>query len=320
MRGGDTGNRADLLAVGGVVAALIVAVAASTWLGTARLLEEHALAPAVAEAVRSNALEGVVAGLLAALAVAGGVWTLVRQVELREAQLMEAAEHHQMILLSQMSGVMAHELRNPLASAKGHSQLLAEMLAVGSRPQLKAQYVVDELLRLERLTDKLIKFARSGHIRREAHDPVAVVRNAARQMGSDAAIHVEVNGAPGSWSLDPHAMEQVLANVLRNAMQAQQPSTEPILLTMGLKDQELHLSVRDHGPGPPPGLELFTPFVTTKQHGTGLGLAVCRQIVRAHGGSITLSSHPDGGAVVDILIPASAPPPGSNPRALAFSR
>jgi signal transduction histidine kinase len=105
-------------------------------------------------------------------------------------------------------------------------------------------------------------------------------------------------------------MERVLTNLLRNAVQAQGESTEPITLHVLQRDGALCFAVRDHGPGFAPDVDVFAPFVTTKATGTGLGLTVSRQIVQAHGGRIVALSHPEGGALVEVYIPPAASSPG----------
>jgi signal transduction histidine kinase len=91
--------------------------------------------------------------------------------------------------------------------------------------------------------------------------------------------------------MHPYSIERVLFNLLRNAAQAQE-SEAPIELVLRQARDELYLSVRDHGPGPNPLVDVFAPFVTTKVSGAGLGLALSRQIILAHHGRISLGAHP----------------------------
>jgi two-component system sensor histidine kinase HydH len=117
-------------------------------------------------------------------------------------------------------------------------------------------------------------------------------------------VAVDSTAAPATWSLDPDRMQQVLSNVLRNAVQASPPDAT-VAVRLWAEGGRLRVQVRDRGPGIPSGQEeaIFEPFHTGKVRGTGLGLAVARWVVDLHGGAIRASTHPDGGAVIDLSIP-----------------
>ena len=204
-----------------------------------------------------------------------------------------------------MSAVLAHELRNPLASLKGHAQLLAEALPEG-RSRTKAERVVKEALRLEDLTSSLLAFVRTGTIHRQQTDPVAVVRAAAEEV-DPRLIELDTQAAPATWSLDGARMQQVLSNLLRNAVQASPPGS-PVFARIATEEKALLYEVRDVGSGIPPGQEnvIFEPFHTGRPLGNGLGLAVARRVVELHGGSIRASNHPEGGALFRVRIPFAA--------------
>ncbi|MDX1383516.1 MAG: ATP-binding protein [Thermoanaerobaculia bacterium] len=249
-------------------------------------------------AVRSLAIAGAAAVALVVVAV--GLWRLGA----REARLQERLEHDRRLAsLGEMAAVLAHEIRNPLASMKGHAQLLAEQLAAGSPEHEKADRVVREVVRLEELTSDLLGFVRSKHIEREPASPAELLRSASEDVGA-AELDLDLGRAPERWSLDPRLMRQVLANLLRNAVQAS-PNGRPAAVGMRVEGDELVIEVRDHGEGVPAGEEerIFEPFHTTRLHGTGLGLAVARRIVALHGGTISTMNHPDGGAVFRVAIP-----------------
>jgi two-component system, NtrC family, sensor histidine kinase HydH len=235
------------------------------------------------------------------LVTAGGVfWRMSQHREQVEHQL----EHQRRLsAVGEMAAVLAHEIRNPLASLKGHAQLLAERLDAGAAERQKADRIVAEASRLEMLTTNLLDFARSAPLSRVPADPVAVLRAAADDAGP-ARIDIDTGGVVPRWSLDPDGMRQVLANVLRNALQASGNEDRVQAHVEAARDQLVYL-VRDRGPGLPPGQEskIFEPFVTTRATGAGLGLSVALRLVRLHGGTITATNHPEGGAVFRITIP-----------------
>ncbi|MGM0577961.1 MAG: sensor histidine kinase [Myxococcota bacterium] len=259
--------------------------------------------PVASQALRARATRTLVVGGASALllVVAGLVfWRLSARA--RQAERRLARDRH-LAALGEMSAVLGHELRNPLASLKGHAQLLEERLPEGSRERDKAARVVAEAVRLEHLSGQVLDFARSGDVTREASDPGALLRAAAESVRG-AEVRVDASEAPDRWSLDRLRMEQVLSNVLANAAQAGPPDAA-VEASARREGDRLVFTIRDHGPGIRPGDEehIFEPFRTGRIRGTGLGLAVARRIVEAHGGRITATNHPEGGAVFRVEVP-----------------
>jgi two-component system sensor histidine kinase HydH len=252
-----------------------------------------------------DVLWSAVLGAVLSLSGVGLIVGLFQQAARARAQTQEA----QLLgMLGRLAAVMAQELRSPLASAREHTRLLAEMLEDGSRLQRRAQYVDQEIVRVEKLTHELSSFVRSGRVQPRVCDPTVLARQAAARVECPEGIEVLAQHAPVQWVLDPGALEQVLTNLLRNAVQAQPAAPGALVLTVTLRGEELYFSVRDHGPGLPKDVDPFAPFVTTKVTGTGLGLTVARQIVQAHGGRIQGRTHPDGGALLELWIPPADAP------------
>lgn len=252
----------------------------------------------VGRARRSLALS-LLAGV-ALLGVAGGVWRFLRQREEAERQL---ELQRRLQALGEMSTVLAHELRNPLASLKGHAQLLAERLDENERERRKAERIVGEASRLEVLSETLLDFCRIGSVECMRVDPVELVRQAVREAGAEPVV-LDDETAPKEWPLDPIRICQALVNVLRNARQAS-PEGEDIEVRVLARGEDLEVVVRDRGDGIPEGCEeqIFEPFFTRRTRGTGLGLAVARRTVEMHSGHLTASNAPDGGAVFTFSIP-----------------
>jgi len=248
------------------------------------------------DARRAFMLSSAVAG--AFLLVTAALWQLLRQREKQEAH----AEHERRLaLLGEMSAVLAHEIRNPLASLKGHAQLLAEQLEAGSPPQRKADRVVKEAQRIETLSSSLLDFVRSGTIQRELVNPVELVQKSAESIAG--RLELDTGQAPSTFSLDPVRMQQVFTNLLENGAQAS--GDHPVSVRVAREGERLVVTVRDHGPGIPAGEEerIFEAFHTTRTQGVGLGLAVALRIVELHGGSIIAMNHSEGGAVFEVSIP-----------------
>ncbi len=253
-----------------------------------------------AEATRTFALSAVVAAALVAAAL------LLWRLTLRQEEVEQRLERERRLsLLGEMSAVLAHEIRNPLASLKGHAQLLAERLAAAGPERAKAELVVKEAQRLEHLTGDLLDFARSGPIARQPVDPAGLVRSCAEEVGAGRFV-VATEGAPRAFPLDERRVRQALTNVLRNALQASPEGTRPEV-AVAADGGALVVTVRDFGAGIAAGEEkrIFSPFYTTRTTGTGLGLAVALRVAEMHGGGITVRNHPAGGAVFRLALAAA---------------
>ncbi|MFN0252022.1 MAG: sensor histidine kinase [Kofleriaceae bacterium] len=268
--------------------------------------------PSQANALRDTSTITLGIGALAAASLLGVAIVLLLR-EARRAREDRAREHERRLAtLGEMSAVLAHEIKNPLASLKGNAQLLAQMLAKvlpeGDKPRAKAERVVEETMRLEKLTNDLLRFVKTGGIQRESVDPSAIVRDAVAGVlavaeGEAPAVNVNAGSAPARWSLDAARIREVVINLVDNAVAA----GPPVEVRVSRRDKQLVIEVEDHGPGvPEPDREkIFEPFHTGKTHGTGLGLAVARRVVELHEGTLAVHESPHGGALFRAEIPES---------------
>lgn len=261
------------------------------------------LDPPEARAIGQRAATALAVSAVVALALLASslvLWRLGRRADRLELDL---ARERQLAVLGEMSAVLGHEIRNPLASLKGHAQLLLEKLEPEQPGRRKAELIVREAVRLEELSGHILSFARSGSVDRRPVDPVEVARAAIAEV-DDARVQL-VAQPVGVFSLDQVRMEQVLVNLLRNATQASAVDGA-VDLIVRQEGRGVAFEVRDRGPGIDPAevAQIFEPFHTTRVHGTGLGLAVARRIVESHGGRVEALNHPDGGAVMRVVVPA----------------
>jgi two-component system sensor histidine kinase HydH len=255
--------------------------------------------PVQANELRDAATLTLGVGGLAATALLGVAFVLIRREARRRADATARERERRLASLGEMSAVLAHEIKNPLASLKGNAQLLARMLPGGDKPRAKADRVVDEAIRLEQLTNDLLAFVRTGSIQRAAVDPAALVRDAAAGVAGEVAI--DVRQAPPAWSLDAGRFRQVVVNLIDNAVAAGPPVTVTVRGDRG----HLTVEIADHGPGVADDDrdKIFEPFFTGKTQGTGLGLAIVRRVVELHHGTIAVYPNPGGGAVFRAEIP-----------------
>jgi two-component system sensor histidine kinase HydH len=222
----------------------------------------------------------------------------------RDAALERAQRDAQLASLGNMSAVLAHEIRNPLASLKGHAQLLLEGLDASPQQHEQARHVVEASQRLELLTTSLLDLVRAANLERTAVSPAGLCRAVAQDVGKGRA-QVEAQGAPQAWSLDALRFRQVLTNLVENALQAAPEGT--VTVRVGQGPEGLVVEVRDRGPGVPLAERerIFEPFVTTKVKGTGLGLAIARRLIALHGGSLRVVGPEGPGATFRIEVPAA---------------
>jgi len=230
------------------------------------------------------------------------LWTRARRAERAEKRV--AAQRH-LAQLGEMSAVLAHEIRNPLAALKGHAQLIAEQL---DNPVLatRVQRVINEAIRLEHLTTDLLDFARSGAITVAPVSPGDLLERAAGATAPQRIVR-RTDNAPPVWALDAGRVEQVLINLLENAL-AVTPEGLPVEAQALREGDALVYTVRDHGPGVPTSerARIFEPFHTTKLRGTGLGLPVAKRIVELHRGRIDVVDAVGGGAQFRVYIPRAS--------------
>lgn len=248
---------------------------------------------------KTSAVGSVAAALLLTLA-AGLLWRQQSRAQAEEAQW-EQRRH--LARLGEMSAVLAHEIRNPLAAAKGHAQLLAERIDASDPARPQVDQVVAHVERLETLTRSLLDFARSDEVQRESVSPAELMRDVVISM-EPQRLSLDVDSAPDAWPLDPVRIRQVFVNILQNALQSSPPDSG-VDVRIWQDNESLAIRIRDRGPGVAEGEEekIFEPFHTKRVRGTGLGLAVARRIVEAHGGSLVFERPTDGGAQFVIRVP-----------------
>lgn len=238
-------------------------------------------------------------------------------LEVQQAQLQVEAEQLRNSLLSAVS----HDLRSPLASIAGAASNLLEQSAGDSREML--QMIVDEARRLARLVDNLLDMARldagalalncQWHVLEEI---VGVALASVKGEVKDHDVRVDIPADfPLLW-LDGVLFEQVLVNLLENAARYTAADAR-IEISASATPSAARIIVEDDGPGLSAGAEMkvfdkfYRGIVGTPdgRRGVGLGLAICRAIVDAHGGRIAASNRPAGGAAFEITLPRDRPAP-----------
>jgi signal transduction histidine kinase len=213
--------------------------------------------------------------------------------------------------LQMMLAGIAHEVRNPLGGMALFVGLLREEVADRPEAQKQLARVATELGYLERVVRDFLEFARKRPPALEAVDAREELQAAATLMSAEAeraglVLEVALEGDLRGARWDRERVRGALLNLLRNAVQASSPGGRVTLACRvdGAREA-LVLEVRDQGVGIPSELrdKVFEPFFTTRQKGTGLGLALVRKVVEAHRGRIELESEVDRGTTVRMLLP-----------------
>jgi signal transduction histidine kinase/HAMP domain-containing protein len=254
-------------------------------------------------------LEGIVAARTTQLADA------IKELSVALERAQEAEK-----LKSQLLSTVSHELRTPLATIKGHTSLLIEHLKQVS-PEMLVEFLGEIEEEADKLTDlitDLLEMSRieAGmlHIHPQSVDLLDVLRGAVNAAGVRIPNHplrLEASERLPPASADPRRVEQIVNNLLDNA-DKYSPDGSPIIVHVRPDSAWLVVSVEDHGYGiKEEHLEhIFDRFfqtneIRTSRKGVGLGLAICRGLVEAHGGRIWVESQPGKGSTFSFTLPAA---------------
>ena len=218
--------------------------------------------------------------------------------------------------LGEMSAALAHELNQPLTAMGNY--INAARRTIEGIPHAETEKVRDFLdkaasqtLRAGEIIRRLRNFVEKGETNKDPEDLNQVVEEA-MTLGvvgaADAGIKIVTDLAADlpDVMMDKIQIQQVILNLIRNAIDAMQTAPARVLTVVTAMNGDLtHVSVADTGPGLHPDIaeRLFQPFVTTKEHGMGIGLSVCRSIVEAHGGKISARPNRDGGVTFSFSLP-----------------
>jgi len=241
------------------------------------------------------------------------------EAQLQELQA-ELARLARLSELGEMASALAHELNQPLAAISNYTQgcvRLLERPGGANSQQLKEalQETAQQSLRAGDIISNLREFLSRGEstkapadIRRVIEEAGALALIGSRERGVRSTFDFAAN--TGDVLIDRVQIQQVLINLMRNALEAMGDSErrELHVRTRRNGDEHIMIEVADTGPGISDDIaaRLFEPFVTSKENGMGVGLSISRRIVQAHGGSLLVSRNGDGGATFRILLPMAA--------------
>jgi signal transduction histidine kinase len=230
-----------------------------------------------------------------------------------------AADASRRQTMSALTASMAHELGQPLSSMIHNAEALQAMVdADRATSDMTTEILTDirtQGVQAAQIIERHRTMLRSHQLDRKPIDLHAVVGESLALVTHDLQtrqIEADVNLSSHSCVIngDPVLLQQVLVNLIMNAIDAMGESPtgrRRLTITTAVRAADVQLSVRDSGTGLPSKIDgaLFTPFVTTKPHGLGVGLTIVRTIVEAHGGTIDAHNNPDVGATFTVTLPRS---------------
>jgi two-component system, LuxR family, sensor kinase FixL len=240
-----------------------------------------------------------------------------RRIQDLQAELLHASR---LSVMGQMASTMAHELNQPLTAVTNYLEAGRQLLSSGAgtpeRVGEMMEKAVGQAQRAGEVIRRLRGFVSKGETERRiqslnqlVEEALALALVGARQRGVRTSLALDHTLAP--ILVDHVQIQQVVLNLVLNAVEAMEESERRelaigtrVILEKGMAE----IIVADSGPGIAPELadRLFRPFVTTKPTGMGLGLSICREIVEAHQGRLTMAPAPTGGAVFRVTLPIAA--------------
>ncbi|MCC6750987.1 MAG: GAF domain-containing protein [Deltaproteobacteria bacterium] len=252
-------------------------------------------------------------------------------ITLRNSQVYEQMkERDRLAALGQMAAGLAHEIRNPLGAIKGAAQLLKSDAPPDGQSAEKSaelgeyvEIIVEEVNRLDRVVSQFLGYARPDRGERQPlaiNDVVFKTVQLLRSQAGEVELQTELAPELPEVRADPEQLRQVFLNLGINGIQAMDGKGTLRVETRlrrgfkrGAAARFVEVIFKDQGVGIPPETlsDIFIPFYTTKDGGTGLGLPICQRIVENHKGTIEVRSEPGRGSSFTVVLPAAEEPTGS---------
>jgi len=242
--------------------------------------------------------------------ILGNVVVFRDVTETRRLEL-EAQRNRSLASLGQLAAGVAHEIRNPLGAISGFAELISRSLSEDDNRLKYASRILDEVRHLDRLVGDILDFARPSpplldqiEINEVLEESIEIAVSKCGNPLVEFSRRLK-NGLPLVLA-DRNQLRQVFANVMINAVDALDGAGKiSVRSRVSQKGGHLEIEIVDNGPGMEKSVleNVFNPFFTTKEQGTGLGLAVAYKIVEAHDGRIEIESEPGQGALFRIILP-----------------
>ncbi|MBF8263429.1 MAG: Two-component sensor histidine kinase [Parachlamydiales bacterium] len=239
-----------------------------------------------------------------------GLIIMLRDISEMQRLQRTANRNDRMKELGEMAATVAHEIRNPLGGIRGYATLLSRDLADQKNLQEMAEFIIEGTKSLETLVSTILSYARPIQIQPQSLEIGAFLKQIGQFVRVDPAyprgvkLDIHIPQDPILAPFDPQAFKSCLLNLIYNAFQAM-PQGGLLTIALLQLDNTCQIAVSDTGVGIEASHlnQLFSPFFTTKQKGTGLGLVEAQKIVQAHGGQLDVRSQIGRGSTFTIILP-----------------
>lgn len=231
-----------------------------------------------------------------------------------------AADASRRETMAALTNSISHELGQPLGSMVSNAQALQIMINANQATPATVGEILSEIraqgLQATAIIERHRAMLGTRPLERTPIDLRLVINQSLTLVAHDlrtrqVTVNSELSYAPCIVIGDQVLLQQVMVNLLMNAMDAMDatpPARRQLTIRTDVRAADIEVSVRDNGTGLPADGGLFTPFVTTKSHGFGIGLTIARTIVTAYGGTIEARNNPNGGATFTVTLPRSESP------------
>jgi signal transduction histidine kinase len=240
-----------------------------------------------------------------------GAICLVRDVTRVRSMEQQVLRVEKLAAIGELAAGAAHEIRNPLTSIRGFIQLLQARASRSDGEYF--QIILNEIDRIDCIIRDMLLLARPSALQRQDVSLQTITNEVLLLHQTDfqrtnIAVTLEFDADVGLVWADPKMFRQLVLNLIRNALQAMPYGGALGVALRRVGSDQVAFEVQDTGVGiSPENLKrLFVPFFTTKEEGTGLGLALCYSIVQAHGGRINVRSHVGQGTTFTVILPRSS--------------
>lgn len=244
-----------------------------------------------------------------------GIRLLHRERDIQRAhELQNELMHVQRLsIMGETSAMLAHEINQPLSAAANYLSVLRRNLDAGAVEKAKpiVERISEQIERTGTILKKLRRFIEKRETERTLESPEVLVEDAVTLLGtidSEVSLETRIGSALPRVMVDRIQLQQVLVNLMRNAIEAMQdcPRRELTLAVFAPDHKSIEICLTDTGPGLADAVRerLFQPFVSTKQNGMGVGLSICRSIIEQHDGQIWAEPNPGGGTAFRFTLPA----------------
>lgn len=232
-----------------------------------------------------------------------------RMVDVRQALQEQVTRMERLAAVGELAAGLAHEIRNPLTGISGFAQCLARALPPEGELHQQAEIIVSEVMRIERIIQELLDFARPREgsmlfvdINQLIKETVVLILPRAQKEGVEIKLSLALD-LPEIYG-DSQQLKQVFLNLSLNAIQAMEGGGRLTIATRR-ENECVQAIFTDTGCGIGPSQieRIFDPFYTTRVKGTGLGLPISHRIVERHGGSIRVNSQPGKGSTFIVSLP-----------------